>query len=89
MPESRVIVDSRIASPASAFESPDALASSDLSARDKRTALSNWAQELRQLLAAEEENMGGEGSGHLSDTLSKVESLLAELGGGSDSNAKL
>lgn len=81
-------MDSRIASPSSAFDSPDALAASDLSSEDKCTALTNWAQELRQLLTAEEENMAGGRTAQLSDTLSRVESLLAELGGASGTDAK-
>lgn len=71
--------DARISNPSSCFDDPrQLLASTDLPVPDKIRALTNWANELRQLQVAEEENMPGPGA--LGERLAAVETALLELG---------
>lgn len=74
------MTDQRISNPSSCFDDPrQLLDSADLPKADKIRALTNWANELRQLQVAEEENMPGPGA--LGERLAAVESALLALGG--------
>lgn len=71
--------DERISDPSSHFDSPATLlGDSALSRTDKARALTNWANEIRQLQVAEEENMPGPSD--LGERLAAVEAALLELG---------
>lgn len=65
--------------PEAYFGTPEAvLEADDLSSAEKITALTNWANELRQLQVAEEENMRGSSS--IGERLRAVEQALLTLG---------
>ena len=65
--------------PSAHYASPDdVLADERLSAQDKVGVLTNWANEMRQLQVAEEENMPGTNSA--GETLAKIEDALRRLG---------
>ncbi|MEQ8483887.1 MAG: hypothetical protein RIB46_05955 [Pseudomonadales bacterium] len=64
--------------PEAYFGTPDAvLEADDLSVDEKITALTNWANEIRQLQVAEEENMRGPSG--LAERLRAVEKALLTL----------
>lgn len=72
--------DDRKLDPSAHFATPgDVVDAGDLSRDDKIEVLTNWANELRQLQVAEEENMTG--SATLADQLAEVERALISLGG--------
>lgn len=72
--------DDRKLDPSAHFNAPgDVVEAEDLSRDDKIEVLTNWANELRQLQVAEEENMSG--SPGLADQLAEVERAIITLGG--------
>lgn len=71
--------DERTRDPSRHFGTPAKLvAADDLSRSAKIEALTNWANEIRQLQVAEEENM--KGPSDLGTRLQDVERALLELG---------
>lgn len=69
----------RMANPSAHFDAPaDVLADDSLSRADKLDILTNWANEIRQLQVAEEENMRGQPG--LAEQLEAVERALLSLG---------
>jgi hypothetical protein len=65
--------------PSAHFSSPEqVLSEARLSQQDKIEVLTNWANEMRQLQVAEEENMSG--AGGAGETLAKIEDALRQLG---------
>jgi hypothetical protein len=72
--------DDRKLSPSDHFATPaDVLKDDGLSRQDKIEVLTNWANEVRQLQVAEEENMRG-GRPGLGQQLEAVEQALLNLG---------
>ncbi|MEQ8860325.1 MAG: hypothetical protein RIC56_16930 [Pseudomonadales bacterium] len=70
--------DDRKLNPSAHFKAPaDVLEAGDLSRTDKIDVLTNWANELRQLQVAEEENMRG--APGLAERLEAVERALISL----------
>ena len=68
-----------IAQPTNHFDdAAQVLSSERLSHEEKITLLRNWANELRQLMAAEEENMSAQKN--CADQLASVEKALLKLG---------
>lgn len=73
----------KIANPSRYYANAEAvLADPGLTKADKTELLQNWANELRQLLAAEEESM--EGDENNAEKLTAVEKALLELGSESE-----
>jgi hypothetical protein len=71
--------DEKKSNPSDHFDDPrQVLDDGELSKADKIEVLTNWANEIRLLLVAEEENMGG--SQELADRLAAVEQALLSLG---------
>ncbi len=71
--------DDRKLDPSAHFKGPeDVVDAKDLARADKIEILTNWANELRQLQVAEEENM--KGSAGLGDQLAAVERALLSMG---------
>lgn len=71
--------DRRTLDPSDHFASPqDVLDAADLSRADKIAALTNWANEIRQLQVAEEENMRG--ATGPAERLQAIERALQALG---------
>jgi len=78
----------QIANPSQHFNAPaEIVGTGQLSRDEKLQALENWANELRQLMVAEEENMPADNSA--AEQLRAVEECLRALGGESpDHDAK-
>lgn len=73
------MTDDRKLHPSDHFDTPGrVLESGDLSQQDKIEILTSWANEIRQLQVAEEENMAG--AADLGEQLATVEKALLELG---------
>jgi hypothetical protein len=73
-----VMTDDRMLQPSDYFDSPrSVLEADDLSQQEKIEVLTNWANEIRQLQVAEEENMSG--AAGLGERLAAVENALLEL----------
>lgn len=71
--------DDRKNNPSAHFDSPQQVVeAADLSNSDKLEVLTNWANEIRQLQVAEEENM--KGGTNLAARLEAVEQALLALG---------
>jgi len=69
----------RKSNPSDHFDDPQqVLDAADLSRADKIEVLTNWANEIRQLQVAEEENMRG--TPGLAEQLAAVEQALLSLG---------
>lgn len=65
--------------PSAHFDAPhQVLADERLSREDRIEVLTNWANEMRQLQVAEEENMIGSGSA--GEKLATIEDALRQLG---------
>ncbi|MDZ7669347.1 MAG: hypothetical protein U5Q16_07970 [Gammaproteobacteria bacterium] len=81
------MTDKRKLHPGDHFDTPrSVIEAGDLSREDKVEVLTNWANELRQLQVAEEENMPGKPG--LGEQLAAVEQALLELGGDVSHDAK-
>lgn len=71
--------DDRKLNPSEHFATPhEVLDADDLTREDKIQVLTNWANEIRQLQVAEEENMRG--APGLAEQLEAVEQALLSLG---------
>ena len=71
--------DEKKSNPSEHFDDPQqVLDDAELSKADKIEVLTNWANEIRLLLVAEEENMGG--SPAPAERLAAVEQALLSLG---------